>query len=291
MPHDLTITVLTDNAHAEGLCDEWGLSLHVRYGSGTALLDFGQSDAFARNAGALGIDLAAVDHAVLSHAHYDHSDGMGAFFARNDHARLHLSESCAETCWSTKGGTDDARYIGIGRGLLAQNGSRLSPAPTDRMTTIAPGIHLVPHHTPGLADKGRRDGMLLREDDGWRPDDFSHEMSLVFELEGTELEGTCERSVVVCSSCSHAGIDAILCEVREAFGDVPIAAFVGGLHLFREDDETIIAAAETLRTADVRALWTGHCTGEHALELLTRELPGRVHALRPGLSFTLGVAP
>ena len=280
MPQNLVVTVLTVNAPADGLRDEWGLSLHVRYGDLSLLLDFGQSDAFAENAHALGIDLADVDLAVLSHAHYDHADGMDAFFAANDRARLHLSAACDESCWSTKGGTDDAHYIGVRAGLLERFSDRLSPVPTDRVSCVAPGVHLIPHTAPGLVEKGARDGMLLKTEDGWRPDDFAHELSLVLELNGPEGPALC-----VFNSCSHAGMGVILREVAAAFPGVPIAAFVGGLHLFRSPDEDVLQTGTVLRDAGVRWIWTGHCTGDRALELLANELPNRVHELRPGRSF------
>ena len=52
----------------------------------------------------------SVDVAVLSHAHYDHADGMPAFFEMNDRAQLYLSDACAENCWSTKGGMTSPHY-------------------------------------------------------------------------------------------------------------------------------------------------------------------------------------
>lgn len=283
MPQNLVVTVLTVNAPAEGLRDEWGLSLHVRYGGTSLLLDFGQSDAFAENARTLGIDLGGVDLAVLSHAHYDHADGMGAFFEVNGHARLHLSAACDEShCWSTKGGTDDAHYIGVCAGLFERFANRLSPAPVDHVTHVAPGIHLVPHTTTGLSEKGARDGMLLKTADGWLPDGFAHELSLVFELEGPLGPELC-----VFNSCSHAGMEAILHEVSDAFPGVPVAAFVGGLHLFRSPDEDALRTADVLRGTGVRQVWTGHCTGERAFGLMATKRPGRVHELRPGRSFVV----
>lgn len=49
----LGMNVLVENEPVAGLCTEHGLSLHLCYGSTSILLDFGQSDAFARNANAL----------------------------------------------------------------------------------------------------------------------------------------------------------------------------------------------------------------------------------------------
>ena len=280
----LTATVLVENSSAEGLLCEHGLSVHLCYRRAGAetnvVLDFGQSSAFAENARTLGVELGGVDVAVLSHAHYDHADGMPAFFARNSEAPLYLSAACAETCWSTKGGTTDAHYIGIGVGLLDAYGARLRRVPTDTVTTIAPGIHLVPHTTEGFAEAGSSAGMLLRGEDGWLPDDFAHEVSLVFELgEGDQAP------LAVFNSCSHAGLSVIAGEVRAAFPGRAIAAYVGGLHLVHASDEAILDVARAVDAVGIGCVYTGHCTGAHALELLECALPGRVVALRPGLVF------
>lgn len=278
----LSITVLVENSPTDGLLNEHGLSLLICYGGQQILLDFGQSEAFACNAESLGIDLSQVNQAVLSHAHYDHADGMEAFFTLNDHAPLHLSAACAENCWSTKGGTAEAHYVGIKQGLLERYQTRLSPAFADCITTIAPGVHLVPHTTPRLEEVGRRSGMLLLEESSWRPDDFAHEMSLVFEL-GSKPDAP----LAILSSCSHAGLPVIANEVRAAFPRRHIAAYVGGLHLVHADDETVLATIRAIEEAGIDRLYTGHCTGAHALELMDRELCGRVKTLHPGLSFSI----
>lgn len=284
----VTITVLTENTPREGFRAEHGLSLHLRYaraGKTTdLLLDFGQSDAFAHNAALLGIDLGTVDVAVLSHAHYDHADGMPAFFEMNGRARLFLSEACGESCWSTKGGTAERHYIGIKQGLLARYADRLQRVPTSRTTTIAPGVHLVPHTTPGLVEVGRRSGMLLQTEDGWEPDGFRHELSLVLELVSAP---DATPRLAVFNSCSHAGLAVIVEEVTRAFPEARIAAYVGGLHLVHASDEQVRQVAKAVQRVGIEHLYTGHCTGDAAMATLRNELPGRVVALHPGLTLEL----
>ena len=73
-------TVLTDNIADGELQGEWGLSIYIEYQNRNILLDTGASDLFLKNAEKLGRKIEDVDYAVLSHAHYDHADGMDAFF-------------------------------------------------------------------------------------------------------------------------------------------------------------------------------------------------------------------
>lgn len=286
MHRQLLVSVLAENTPVDGLLCEHGLSLHLAYGGTSILLDFGQSDVFARNAEVLDVNLAAVDHAVLSHAHYDHADGMPAFFALNDHARLYLSECCDERCWSTRGGSTEAHYIGIKPGLLARYRERLAFVPTDRTTTIAPGVHLVPHTTTCLSRQGRRTGMLLRNEERFAADTFAHEISLVLEL-GTSASGESPMPLAVFNSCSHAGLSAITAEVMEAFPGARISSFVGGLHLIHACDEDILATADAIRSAGIGHIYTGHCTGSQAIKLLAHALPGRISSLHPGLRLDL----
>lgn len=77
-------TVLIDNLTKDALKKEWGLAIYIEYGERRILLDTGASGAFAENAAALGFSLAKVDAGVLSHAHFDHSDGLADFFAQNE---------------------------------------------------------------------------------------------------------------------------------------------------------------------------------------------------------------
>lgn len=72
-------TVLTDNIANGELKGEWGLSIYIEYNGKNILLDIGASDLFAKNAKKLGKSIEAIDYAVLSHAHYDHSDSMATF--------------------------------------------------------------------------------------------------------------------------------------------------------------------------------------------------------------------
>ena len=279
----MKVTALMENTSGrEGCVGEFGLSFLVEANGRCVLFDAGQSATTLRNAEALGINLAQADLAVLSHAHYDHADGMPHFLARNHHASLYLSSACAETCWSTKGGTTEAHYIGIKQGFIKRYRDRLVTVATCGTTTIAPGVHLVPHSTPNLAEAGRQAGMWLCEDDSWRPDDFAHEISLV-----VELGDSADAPLAIFNSCSHAGLPTIVAEVQAAFPGRAIASYAGGLHLVHASDEDVLRVADAIESAHIGQLLTGHCTGAHALELLQRRAPCRIVALRPGLCVTL----
>ncbi len=268
-------TILTDNIEGCGLGAEWGLAIYIEHRGHALLLDTGASDLFAKNAAALGLDLGAVEVGVLSHAHYDHADGLAAFFAANGHAPFYLRRGAAENCFGYHG--DSLDYIGIRRGTLAAYADRIVFA--DGVREILPGAWLVGHTTPGLAAVGERAGMFVEDRlSRKRPDDFSHEQTLVLETDG---------GLAVFSSCSHAGVPVILREVLEAFPGRTIAALVGGFHLYQTAPEEVRALGRALRTSGVSIVVTGHCTGDEAYTILKEELGGALSQMHTGLVLEL----
>lgn len=270
----LEFTVLVENAAPEGLEGEWGLSLMIRHDGGTWLLDTGASPLFAKNARKLGADLKQVDAAVLSHAHYDHSDGFDAFCDMNERAPIYIRRSVRENCYSRHG--EKPKYIGVRKGFLKRRRDRI--VRVEGKTEIAPGVWLLPHDRSGMKARGLKAQMFVRRGLWLRPDDFSHEQSLVFEL-GSGL--------VIFNSCCHGGVDAILEETSSAFPGKRILAVAGGFHLFRSTDEDVIALAENLKKLGKPMLYTGHCTGDRAMEILEERLPGCVRRLETGMMCTV----
>ena len=85
------ITLLENTAAEPGLKEAHGLSLYLETPRHKLLFDMGPNGDFLENAGTLGVDLGAVDLAILSHGHYDHGGGLKKFLEVNDHAPVYLS--------------------------------------------------------------------------------------------------------------------------------------------------------------------------------------------------------
>ena len=110
-------TLLENTRQAEAFTAEHGLSLYIETARRRILLDTGQTGAFAANAAALGVDLAAVDTAVLSHGHYDHGGGLERFLALNRTAPLYLSRHAFEAHYH-----GPEKYIGLDPALQRHAG-------------------------------------------------------------------------------------------------------------------------------------------------------------------------
>lgn len=148
---------------------EWGLSIYIEYNGHRILLDTGTTEAFAENADQMGVRLEDVEFGVLSHAHYDHSDGLGEFFKRNSTAKFYLQKSAEENCYSRKNFLFK-KYIGIRRGYLETYKDRIVYADGDM--EVIPGVTLLAHRTPGLSGVGKKAGMYVRKNGRWRPTTF-----------------------------------------------------------------------------------------------------------------------
>lgn len=266
----MKVVFLVDNHDFAEFRGEWGLSVYIEHNGHRYLLDAGQSSRFAKNAEKLGVALDQVECAVLSHAHYDHADGMGAFFRANKTAPLYLRRCAYEKCYDRRD-PSVPRYIGIGKGLLKRYKPRLRYVDGD--LELNDGAYIIPHHAPNLEEAGLRANMYVRRDHGWIPDAFAHEQSLVFRT---------ENGLVIFNSCSHAGADVIIREVAETFPGESICALVGGLHLYRHTPEQVRAFAEQVRRTGIRRIITGHCTGDAAFDILREELGDGVEPMWSG---------
>lgn len=89
MSHEIIITVLIENTSDGVLACEHGLSLFIQSAGKRILLDAGSSDAFCKNADAMGISLTDLDAYILSHGHYDHSGGFEELFRRAPAAKVY----------------------------------------------------------------------------------------------------------------------------------------------------------------------------------------------------------
>ena len=271
----MKITVLVDNVDGVGFKGEWGLSFYIEYRGKAVLLDSGLSSLFAKNAEKMGLDLNEVDHAVLSHAHDDHANGFDTFFQLNDHAKLYVAQGCAENCYDRK--LLYYKYAGIPRGIMTRHADRIVKADADMY--IDDGIRLLGHSTPELEKQGEMEKMYLKRGFmSYEPDDFSHEQSLIFEL---------DEGIAVFNSCSHAGADVIISEAMQAYPGRKILAMCGGFHLFNKSDEYVRAFAKRVDETGVECIYTGHCTGKKAMSILKTELGSKVHDIRTGLVFQI----
>ena len=259
----MKVTVLSENTtKGPRVTPEFGLSMHITCSGSSALFDTGSSGNFARNARALGIDIADVDVAVLSHGHFDHANGFGALMAENGHARIYAHAGFDGSYF--KG---ESEYIGIAPELKGSDRFVTVDGPTE----VASGLKLLSYNGDTAIHAIESGDMLVKTDDGMCPDDFAHEHYLL------ATEGDARLLV---TGCSHRGIANIMNWTR---GE-GITHVVGGFHLMGvqpAEYAKLDALADELLAYDVR-YYTCHCTGIEQYAYLKGRMGDRLSYLGTG---------
>lgn len=227
---------------------EHGLSMYIETEGLKLLFDTGASPLFAENAQKLGLDLAEVDAAIISHGHNDHGGGLATFLALNDKAKIYITPAAFDRYFNA-----DSKEISINAGLLSTGRFVL----VEDKVQIAPGVELFtcndcqilyPIKSYGL--KRIKHGRLIE-------DDFKHEQYLVIEEKGQRI---------VFSGCSHKGILNVSKWLQPNI-------LIGGFHFMKIQDEgELLAAAEVLNKNNTE-YYTCHCTGVQQYEYLKGVMP------------------
>ena len=260
----MKLTALVENTSTQPeLISEHALSLYIECNGYKILFDMGASDAFVRNAKVLGIDLNAVDFAVLSHGHYDHGGGLAAFLEVNDHAPVYVSRYAFEPHFN-KLGND----IGLDEEVRERFGERLMF--TDNYLKLNGGMELFscnerelvfPIDPFGLSCIHGEPKGVCCESKERIPEDFRHEQYLLLRENN--------KSILI-SGCSHKGVKNLVSWFRP---DV----LVGGFHFFKIP----LAASGKQRLSDAAEFLNGfpteyitcHCTGVEQFEYLATQMP------------------
>ncbi len=278
----MKLVVLIENTAPSEFHSEHGLSIYIEYNEKKYLLDAGKSDLFIENAEKMGVDLKTIDMAFLSHGHYDHSGGFRKFFEICPTAEVYLQEMVKIPTYKKIGLT--YKYIGVPKGLMEDFQRRFKFLDND--SCVDSGVWVLQHKTLFLEERGKEMNLYQKKGRRYVPDNFSHEQTLIFTL---------PEGLVVLNSCSHAGADTIVKEVKKTFPSKKILALIGGFHLKdykgepkqTKRKEEIYLLGEELKKLDVGNVITGHCTGMPAYELLKEKLGDRLHYMNTGFSIEL----
>ena len=251
----MKITCVVDNA----VCDhstfwgEHGLAFLIETKRGFMLLfDTGRSGTvLLHNLELLDIEPEAINALALSHAHYDHTGGLPALLDQVTGIPLYAHPDLFRERFSRGGESLKSVGLPVEREALAQPLTfQLSAEPTE----VLPGVWSTGEITSRTEPEGRSAHHLVRSEEGWEPDPYHDDMSLVLET---------GRGLTVICGCCHAGLLNTLAHVRRTFGP-HIATVVGGTHLLHADEARLQHVMEVLRELSVPRLYLNHCTGQRA---------------------------
>jgi len=250
---------------------DWGYSALIHFRGQTILFDAGaNADIFGRNAKALGVDLKAIDYAVISHRHGDHYSGFDYVLKVNPALKIYVPEDLAFAGTQglripgappeiTNALPRDLRYFpGENRTTTGPWGSRFWNAHLENVPTskeIAPGAFLIVTKSELWGDFNRV-----------HPQDPPH----LAGLPELSLALVTSKGTVLVTGCSHSGVENIVRETKQV---IPknVQLVTGGFHLLQSTAPEITQFAHTLKDQlGVRQVAPAHCTGMVAFYILSQ---------------------
>jgi 7,8-dihydropterin-6-yl-methyl-4-(beta-D-ribofuranosyl)aminobenzene 5'-phosphate synthase len=227
------ITVLYDAfGKTSTLTKDWGFAALIEYGGKRILFDTGNNtDIFAHNVEAKGVDLTQLDFAVVSHRHGDHTSGLNHLLRANPAVKIYAPQENFGVFGAALPGSfyrrndqlpTDMRYFDGKPPDTLRFGT---PWPEGnftwitKTTEVAAGFHLI----------------LLNGT--WGVDLEVREISLAIDT---------PDGIVLIVGCSHPTIEKIV-EAAKAVINKPIHLVLGGLHLLPAKDDQITGIAASLR--------------------------------------------
>jgi len=262
---ELEILVLCEDSvmYESPYLGQHGISLLVRAKSGgcsrSFLMDVGQNPkALLGNFPLMGADPKEIDGVVITHCHYDHTQGLAEVLRAVGKSDLPVvaHPSVFRLNFIT---APFLRHVGV---MAGDDEGRLREAGADLFLCADP-LRLM----PGLFTTGevprRTDfeevgiGSLATLENGHlEKEEMLDDISLVARVRG--------KPPIVMTGCSHAGIVNILKHVSGMCGSRTFENVIGGLHLVEAPDERIRKTCEALKGFDIKAIMAGHCTGFRA---------------------------
>lgn len=272
------ITLLENDTCRTDLTAARGLSLYVETAKHKVLFDMGPDAHFLDNAKALGVDLSAVDTAVLSHGHSDHGGGLSAFCQVNSQAKIYLRPDALQPYYAVLPGKEP-QFIGL---ETPNDFIQKRFAYADAVLQLDEELTLFSDVEDDKALRAVAPKLQRKTTEGFRPDGFAHEQHLLVEEDG---------KAVLLAGCGHLGIVNTLRAAKKHLGRMPDAVF-GGFHLFElepgsgEAEKLISVTAEALSEGET-VYYTGHCTGDWAYERLRETLGDRLRPMHCGTAAEL----
>jgi len=260
--HSLKVTILSTMLADEGV-GEWGFSALVEVDGKKILYDTGaRPNTVLENAKELKLDLSDVQTVVLSHFHDDHTNGLMTLrrelLKRNSGALsvVHVGRGI----FLERRGSGRNSMIARKKEYEATGGVFIEH---DKPEEIIPGVWLTGIVPRVFPEKHYPAGVEVATSTGWKEDNVPEDLALVFNT---------SRGLVLLTGCGHAGIINILQYARKFIRPAPVAAAIGGFHLYNATDDELDWTADKLKEFQTTQILGAHCTGIESVYRLRQRL-------------------
>lgn len=285
--NSLKITVLTEDSvlYESHYLGQHGVSFLLEGVKGSdvmrILVDVGQnSQALLDNMKLMNISPAIIDAVVLTHCHYDHTQGVARMLreigrkdiqviAHRDIFRLNfVTEPYLRHVGIMPGDSREEIEKAGGSLLLTKDPVKLMSG----ITTTGEVKRQIDFEEVGIALKTIEDGEVI-------DDRMLDDISVVANVNG--------KGLVIVTGCSHAGIVNIARHAMELTDCEKIEGIIGGLHLIDAPDDRIKRTGEELSKLNPEWICAGHCTGFKAQVELYLTFRERFSPLQTGMQFVV----
>jgi len=283
----LKITVLTEDSvlYESHYLGQHGVSFLLEGAKGSdvmrILVDVGQnSQALFNNMKLMNISPSIIDAVVLTHCHYDHTQGVATML--REIGRRDIQVIAHRDIFRLNFVTEPyPRHVGIMPGdsreeIEKAGGSLfLTKDPVKLMsgvTTTGEVKRQTDFEEVGIALKTIQNGEVV-------DDEMLDDISVVANVNG--------KGLVIVTGCSHAGIVNIAKHAIELTGCEKIDGILGGLHLVDAPDVRIKRTVEELAKLNPEWICAGHCTGFKAQVELYLAFRERFSPLQTGMQFEI----
>ena len=269
----MVITTLVENSTiSKEYINKPGLCIHLKTEKHNILFDLGPDDTFIKNAKKLNIDINNVDIVIISHGHKDHGGGLEVFLNHNDKARIYISKYGFDNYYASF-----LKYMKFYVGLNQDLKENKRIVLTDEIHHIDEELILISNiKGDSLVPNGNKN-LMIKNKKTFTLDNFKHEQHLILNHSGKNI---------LISGCSHGGILNILQESEEKVR-LKIEFMIGGLHLYNpinkktENLSFINELGNKLLDKNIK-IYTCHCTGLKAFDLLKNILGSNIRTLKTG---------
>lgn len=254
MNRNLKISILCEDQAKMGFRDkifsgQHGFSVFIE-NDRKILFDTGPTDVFIHNAELLGLDVYTADWIVLSHGHWDHTDGLKSLDPKKNEKMKVLVHPNAFIDRRKPSG--EFNGMACGRNEMEKKFDLvLSKEPCQ----LSKGIYFLGEIPRRNTFESQKTSFFYMDADVRSADFIADDTALAMET---------EKGLVIVTGCSHAGICNICDYAMQVTHRNKIHAVIGGFHLLGNSDQ-LEKTIEYFTNNRVTHLYPMHCTDLSAL--------------------------